>query len=117
MSRKSLKAAFAAARWNLATTKLASAALAAALALGTTPVAAEEIERGQLLSAMCETCHGTDGHGAKPIKSINEQDVDDMIETMKAFASKEEPSTMMYRHAQGYTEEELKAMAEYLENR
>ncbi len=78
---------------------------------------AQAVSRGQLLAAMCETCHGTDGHGSKPIKPINEMDVDEFLETMKAFASKEEPSTMMYRHAPGYTDEELEAMAEYLKDR
>jgi len=32
---------------------------------------------------------------------------------MQAFASGEEPTSIMDRHAQGYTEAELKLLAEY----
>ena len=35
----------------------------------------------------------------------------------RTFVSKEEESTMMYRHAEGYTEEEVKALAEYFAER
>ena len=94
-----------------------SIALLAATLLGVEGAVAQKIDRGALLSAMCETCHGTDGHGAKPIKSIHAQDVEDLVETMKLFATKEEGSTIMYRHAQGYTDEELEAMAKYLKDR
>jgi cytochrome c553 len=44
-------------------------------------------------------------------------DVADMVDIMKAFASKEESSTMMYRHAAGYSDDDLKAMAEYLKGK
>ncbi len=93
-----------------------SAGLVGALALSGTAHAGE-LNRGALLSAQCETCHGTDGTGAAPMPSINGMDVADMVDVMKAFASKEEKSTMMYRHAQGYSDEELKAVAEYLKGK
>ena len=82
----------------------------AALADGT-------VSRGALLASMCETCHGTDGVGAKPMQSINGMEVKDFVDFMKAFVSGEEESTMMYRHAEGYTDEEIQAMAEYFADR
>lgn len=78
---------------------------------------AGELSRGALLASQCAACHGTDGKGAKPMPSINGLSVADMLDFMKAFASKEEKSTIMYRHAPGYTDDELKAMAEYLKDK
>ncbi len=78
---------------------------------------AAEVSRGALLAAHCESCHGVGGKGATPNPGISGMDVADMVDIMKAFASKEESSTMMYRHAQGYTDEELKLMAEYLKGK
>lgn len=84
-----------------------------ALLLISGPALADGVSRGALLASMCETCHGTDGVGAKPMQSINGMDVKDFVDFMKAFVSKEEDSTMMYRHAEGYTDEEIQALAEY----
>jgi sulfide dehydrogenase cytochrome subunit len=78
---------------------------------------AGELSRGALLASQCAACHGTDGKGAKPMPSINGLSVADMLDFMKAFASQEEKSTIMYRHAPGYTDDELKAMAEYLKDK
>ena len=62
---------------------------------------------------MCNTCHGTNGKGAKPSPSINGEDPADFLDLMTAFGSGEEPSTIMGRHASGYTEAEIKMLAEY----
>ena len=75
--------------------------------------AAEAVPRAELLASMCSTCHGTNGKGAKPIPGINGEEPDDFIDLMQAFASGEESTSIMDRHAQGYTEAELKLLAEY----
>jgi sulfide dehydrogenase cytochrome subunit len=75
------------------------------------------VSRGALLAAHCESCHGMGGKGAAPMPAISGMDVADMVDIMKAFASKEESSTMMYRHAAGYSDDDLKAMAEYLKGK
>jgi len=62
---------------------------------------------------MCNTCHGTNGKGAKPMPGINGEEPDDFIDLMQAFANGEEPTSIMDRHAQGYTEAELRLLAEY----
>ena len=74
---------------------------------------ADEVPRGELLGAMCNTCHGTDGKGSKSIPALAGLDADELFETMKAFQSGEDASTIMDRHAKGYTDEELKQLAEY----
>ncbi len=78
---------------------------------------AADVSRSALLAAQCEACHGMGGKGAAPMPAISGMEIADMVDIMKAFASKEEVSTMMYRHAQGYTDEELKMMAEYLKGK
>ena len=86
------------------------AAGATALAAATA-AQAEGVSRGALLAAMCNTCHGPDGGGSKSIAALNDLDADELVETMQAFQSGEEESTIMDRHATGYSEEELKALA------
>ena len=78
---------------------------------------AGDVSRGALLAAQCEACHGVDGKGATPTPAINGMAVADMVDVMKAFASKAEASTIMYRHAAGYSEADLKAMAEHLKGK
>lgn len=71
------------------------------------------VPRAELLASMCVTCHGPGGAGAEPNPSINGQSVEDFVDLMLAFASGEEPTSIMDRHAKGYTEEEIQAIAEY----
>ncbi len=75
--------------------------------------AAEGVSRAELLASMCNTCHGHGGAGAKPNPGIAGEDPADFEDLMKAFASGEEPTSIMDRHAQGYTEAELKMLADY----
>jgi len=73
----------------------------------------DAVSRAELLASMCNTCHGTNGKGAKPMPGISGEEPDDFIDLMQAFANGEEPTSIMDRHAQGYTEAELKLLAEY----
>ena len=75
--------------------------------------AADAVPRAELLASMCNTCHGTNGKGAKPMPGIAGEEAEDFVDLMKAFANGEEPTSIMDRHAQGYTEAELKMLAEY----
>lgn len=81
----------------------------------TTPVMAQgvEITRGALLANTCAACHGTDGKSPGSIPVIAGKPADYIIKTFKEFSTGERPSTVMGRHAKGYTEEELKQIAEY----
>ncbi len=76
-------------------------------------LAADAVPRAELLASMCTTCHGTNGKGAKPIPGIAGEEPEDFVDLMQAFASGEEPTSIMDRHAQGYTAAELKLLAEY----
>ena len=76
-------------------------------------VAADEVSRGALLASMCITCHGADGKGSKPIPGISGEEPEDFVDLMKAFASGDQATSIMDRHAQGYTEAELRQLAEF----
>ncbi len=96
--------------------KIAVSGIAAALIGGlgfSHGASADGVPRVELLASMCITCHGDNGTGAKPNPSINGEDPADFLELMLAFASGEEPTSIMDRHSNGYTESELKALAEY----
>lgn len=96
--------------------KLTATGIAAVLAggLGFSQIAsAEGVSRAELLAAQCNACHGYKGKGAKPNPSINGEDPADFLDLMQAFASGDEPTSIMDRHSTGYTDEELKLLAEY----
>ena len=96
--------------------KLAISGIAAMLAggLGFSQVAsAEGVSQAQLLAAQCNACHGYNGKGVKPNPGIAGENSADFLDLMQAFASGDEPTSIMDRHAQGYTEAELKMLAEY----
>ena len=73
----------------------------------------QAVERSELLSSMCVTCHGPDGKGANKIPKLKGLKVSDIIESMNGFKTGEESSTIMIHHAKGYTDKEIKLMAQY----
>ncbi len=96
--------------------KIAAAGIAAVLIGGpgfNQVFAADAVSRAELLASMCNTCHGANGKGAKPMPGIAGEEAEDFVDLMKAFASGEQPTSIMDRHAQGYTDAELEMLAEY----
>jgi cytochrome c553 len=84
---------------------------------------ADELSRGAMLSAACDSCHGTDGcdscHGTDgnspgSIPSISNRSADDILTALTGFRSGERTATIMDRHVRGYTDEELRLIAEHL---
>ena len=82
------------------------------LVSATTALAAE-ITQGMMLSNSCAACHGTGGKSPGAIPSINGKSAKFLFETLKEFQTGVRPSTVMGRHAKGYTEEELRLIAEF----
>lgn len=76
-------------------------------------VHAEKITRAELLANQCFACHGTNGVGAGKIPELLELDKDDITESLSGFKSGSEKSTIMDRHAKGYTDEEIEILADY----
>ena len=74
---------------------------------------ADEITRGEMLSVSCAGCHGTDGRSPGSIPSIAGKSADTIETALKEFRSGQRESTVMGRHAKGYTDEEIKLIATY----
>jgi sulfide dehydrogenase cytochrome subunit len=69
--------------------------------------------RGQILSLSCASCHGTDGKSAGIIPSIYGRSPQYIETALREFKSGARYSTVMGRHAKGYSDEEIHLIAEY----
>lgn len=74
---------------------------------------AGELSRGALLSGSCEGCHGTGGRSPGAIPAIAGKSADYLREALESFRSGERPSTVMGRHVAGYSDDEIRQIAEY----
>ena len=74
---------------------------------------AEDLDRAALLSASCESCHGTYGRSPGAIPPIAGKSAEYLRETLEGFRAGDKDATVMDRHVKGYTEEEIRLIAEY----
>ena len=68
---------------------------------------------GRLLASNCFQCHGTNGKGPG-FDSLAGQSASKLYGEMAEFRSGQEGSGIMARHALGYTDAQLRALAQYL---
>lgn len=90
---------------------VASLAFAAAAS-----VPAQEISRAEVIATTCYTCHGTYGVSPGSIPSINDISAERMISILQGYRSGQRVSTVMGRHASGYTDDEIREVAQYFGN-
>lgn len=91
-----------------------TAGLVAVALLGPAMAAAQtEIKRGAVIASTCFTCHGTNGESPSSIPSIDYIQPARMVEILKSYRSGQRVSTIMGRHASGYTDEEIVDVANY----
>ena len=74
---------------------------------------ATEITRGVMLSNSCAACHGTDGKSPGAIPGINGKTASFIASALKEFRDGTRTSTVMGRHATGYSDEEIQLIADY----
>jgi sulfide dehydrogenase cytochrome subunit len=74
---------------------------------------AEVDPRVEVLSLSCAGCHGTDGKSSGIIPSIYGKSPDYIEAALKDFKSGARYSTVMGRHAKGYSDEEIHMIANY----
>lgn len=84
------------------------------LILASAALAQTEISRGAVIASTCYACHGTHGISPGNMPSINDISAERMTSMLKGFSSGMRASTVMGRHASGYTEEEINDVAQYL---
>ncbi len=75
--------------------------------------AGTKVSRGAMLSNSCAGCHGTDGVSPGAIPSIAGKSPEFIEQALKEFRDGKRDSTVMERHAKGYTDEEIKLIAEF----
>lgn len=78
-----------------------------------TPVFAVDISQGTMLANSCAACHGTDGKSPGAIPGIHDKSADFIATSLKEFRSGERSSTVMGRHAAGYSDAEIQMIADY----
>ncbi|MGD8783487.1 MAG: c-type cytochrome [Thioalkalispiraceae bacterium] len=74
---------------------------------------AAEVSQGAMLSNSCAACHGTDGKSPGAIPSIHGKSATFISQALTEFRSGERHSTVMGRHATGYSDEEIQLIADY----
>jgi sulfide dehydrogenase cytochrome subunit len=79
------------------------------------PGQAGKITQGEMLSASCAGCHGTDGRSPGAIPDISNKSAEFIRTSMEEFRSGRRESTVMGRQAKGYSDEEILLIAEYFE--
>ncbi len=62
----------------------------------------------------CFACHGPEGKSPGSIPSLNGKSAEAIVKTMNDFKSGARPSTVMGRHAKGYSDAETAAIAKYI---
>jgi sulfide dehydrogenase cytochrome subunit len=88
---------------------LASAFLLAGIATAQ----ASNLNQARYIAANCANCHGTNGNSVGGVESLAGYDRDKFISVMKAFKSGEKPATIMHQISQGYSDEQVAALAEF----
>ena len=69
--------------------------------------------RTRFMAANCSYCHGPDGKSRGAIPSLTGLEPGYFVQQMKAFRDGSRPSTVMKKHANGYSDAEFEAMAKY----
>jgi sulfide dehydrogenase cytochrome subunit len=76
-------------------------------------LSAQAVDRGQLMADTCLACHGGVNSEAM-IPNLTSYPSSMIISQMKAFRDGSRPSTVMIRHAKGYSDAEVEMIAKYL---
>lgn len=87
--------------------------LVACAGLALTAGQALAVERAQMLADNCLSCHSGGANNAT-IVNLTQYPASAIVSQMKAFKDGSRPSTVMMRHAKGYSEEDIVAMAKYI---
>lgn len=77
------------------------------------PLMADSELKPDLLASACAACHGTNGHAHGSMPPLAGMEQKAFISAMRDFQSGTRESAVMQRHALGYTEAELKILAEF----
>lgn len=74
---------------------------------------AVEITQATMLANSCAACHGTLGKSPGSIPAINGKSAEFLVQSLKDFRSGKRLSTVMGRHASGYSDQEIQLIADF----
>ncbi len=94
---------------RLKSTALAALLLAAAAAHAADP------NLGRNLAATCANCHGTDGKAVpgSGLDALAGESKEKLLQKLADFKSGDKPASIMHQISRGYTDEQLRLIAEY----
>ena len=85
---------------------------AAAIALTSAAHAQDAATRN--MAAACAICHGTDGHAVtKDVTTLAGIPADHLAKQLRDFRDGKRPATVMHQIAEGYTDQQIDAMASW----
>ncbi len=70
---------------------------------------------GRLLASNCFQCHGTDGRGG--FEKLAGKSSRDIYNDLREMRAESKPGNIMNRHAAGFTDAQLKLIADYFATR
>ena len=68
---------------------------------------------GRLLASHCAQCHGTNGNAVAGLEKLAGESANEIYEELLEMKYRFTPESIMDRQAKGYTDEQLRAIAEY----
>jgi sulfide dehydrogenase cytochrome subunit len=72
------------------------------------------VQQARSLAATCANCHGTQGHARGDMKPLAGMSADTMLAMLADFKNGKRPATVMHQIAKGYTEDQLRLIAQDL---
>jgi len=95
----------------------ALAVLGTLLAVGAAPQAAAQASPGdrqvRTWAAACAACHNTDGRSVGGMPALAGRGGDELYRALVEFRTGKRPATVMHQHTRGYTEDELRRIADW----
>jgi cytochrome subunit of sulfide dehydrogenase len=76
-------------------------------------VIAADSHLGRNLAATCANCHGTEGKAQGAMIPLAGRPADDIVSKLSEFKAGKREATIMHQIAKGFTDEQLKLVAEY----
>jgi cytochrome subunit of sulfide dehydrogenase len=78
------------------------------------PAAAQGVDRqARVWAAACSACHGTEGRSPGAIQALAGRDADTLYRALIEFKTGQRPAaTVMHQHTKGYTDDELRRIAQ-----
>lgn len=74
---------------------------------------AQDVHLARNLAATCANCHGTNGVAQGEMKTLAGRPAAELIQLMNEFRSGARPATIMHQITKGYTDEQIRLMANF----